>query len=45
MHMGEETRNPKRAVPRALFWSIFVDGMLALIMIIVVLVSICLSTR
>lgn len=32
--MGEETRNAKRAVPTAMFWAIFTNGILGLIMII-----------
>ncbi|KAG8162111.1 hypothetical protein KVR01_007876 [Diaporthe batatas] len=34
IHMGEETRNAKRAVPTAMFWAIFTNGLLGLIMII-----------
>ncbi|KAH8777343.1 amino acid permease [Diaporthe sp. PMI_573] len=34
IHMGEETRNAKRAVPTAMFWAIFTNGILGLIMII-----------
>ncbi|KAF3011479.1 hypothetical protein E8E14_006118 [Neopestalotiopsis sp. 37M] len=34
IHMGEETKNPKVAVPRALFWSIATNAVLGLIMII-----------
>jgi choline transport protein len=32
--MGEETKSPKVAVPRALFWSIATNAVLGLIMII-----------
>lgn len=32
--MGEETRNPKKAVPRALFWSLVFNSILGLIMTI-----------
>ncbi|KAI4600597.1 hypothetical protein KJ359_000956 [Pestalotiopsis sp. 9143b] len=34
IHMGEETKNPKAAVPRALFWSIATNAFLGLIMTI-----------
>lgn len=34
IHMGEETRNAKRAVPRAVFWSVATNIALGLVMII-----------
>jgi choline transport protein len=33
LHMSEETRKAKSAVPRAMFWSIFMNGMLGFIMV------------
>lgn len=39
LHMSEETRKAKSAVPRAMFWSIFMNGTLAFVMIIMILVS------
>ncbi|ROW11623.1 hypothetical protein VMCG_01295 [Cytospora schulzeri] len=39
IHMAEETREPKKAVPRALFWSIFASGVMALITLITLIVS------
>ncbi|KUI62482.1 Choline transport protein [Cytospora mali] len=38
IHMGEETRDPKRAVPRALFWSIFSGGVMAFVTLITLLI-------
>lgn len=37
--MAEETRKPKKAVPRALFWSIFCSGIMALVTLITLIVS------
>lgn len=37
--MSEETRKAKSAVPRAMFWSIFMNGVLGFIMVNVILVS------
>lgn len=34
IHMGEETKNARRAVPQAMFWSIVVNGVLGFLMII-----------
>ena len=34
IHMGEETRDAKRAVPRAVFWSVATNVVLGLVMII-----------
>lgn len=34
VHMGEETRDAKRAVPRAVFWSVATNVALGLVMII-----------
>lgn len=34
IHMGEETRDAKRAVPRAVFWSVVTNAALGLVMII-----------
>ncbi|ROW16412.1 hypothetical protein VPNG_02830 [Cytospora leucostoma] len=39
IHMSEETRKARLAVPRAMFWSIFTNGILAFVMVIVLLVS------
>jgi choline transport protein len=39
IHMAEETRQAKSAVPRAMFWSIFMNGILAFVMVIVILVA------
>lgn len=36
IHMGEETRDAKRAVPRAVFWSVVTNATLGLIMMITV---------
>ncbi|KAF5586352.1 GABA permease [Fusarium pseudocircinatum] len=33
IHMSEETRKAKSAVPRAMFWSIFMNGVLGFIMV------------
>ncbi|WZH45495.1 amino acid/polyamine transporter I [Fusarium acuminatum] len=33
IHMSEETRKAKSAVPRAMFWSIFMNGILGFIMV------------
>lgn len=41
--MGEETKNPKAAVPRALFWSIATNALLGLIMTITFGVCFCSS--
>lgn len=45
VHMGEETRNSKSAVPFALFWSTVTNVGLGLIMIITFAVSVDLSTN
>lgn len=37
--MSEETRKAKSAVPRAMFWSIFMNGCLGFVMVCVILVS------
>jgi amino acid transporter len=37
--MSEETRKAKSAVPRAMFWSIFMNGVLGFIMVNVLLAS------
>jgi len=37
IHMSEEVRKAKQAVPRALFWTIAVNGILAYAMVIVIL--------
>lgn len=37
--MSEEVRKAKSAVPRAMFWSIFMNGVLGYIMVMVILVS------
>ncbi|KAK7409672.1 hypothetical protein QQX98_008187 [Neonectria punicea] len=39
IHMSEETRKAKSAVPRAMFWSIFMNGCLGFIMVNVLLAS------
>ncbi|KAK1640784.1 amino acid permease [Colletotrichum phormii] len=39
IHMSEETRKAKSAVPRAMFWSIFMNGCLGFVMVCVILVS------
>lgn len=39
IHMSEETRSAKLSVPRAMFWSIFTNGILGFVMVIVILVS------
>ncbi|RDW65969.1 hypothetical protein BP6252_09604 [Coleophoma cylindrospora] len=39
IHMAEETRKAKSAVPRAMFWSIFMNGILAFIMVTVILIA------
>ncbi|KAH8714675.1 amino acid/polyamine transporter I [Ilyonectria robusta] len=39
IHMSEETRKAKSAVPRAMFWSIFMNGVLGFIMVNVLLAS------
>ncbi|KAJ0373386.1 hypothetical protein COL26b_008382 [Colletotrichum chrysophilum] len=39
IHMSEETRKAKSAVPRAMFWSIFMNGCLGFIMVCVILVA------
>lgn len=39
IHMSEETQQAKLAVPRAMFWSILTNGVLAFVMVIVLLVS------
>jgi choline transport protein len=38
--MSEEVRKAKQAVPRALFWTIALNGVLAYVMVIVILASI-----
>ncbi|ROW17977.1 hypothetical protein VPNG_00211 [Cytospora leucostoma] len=38
IHMGEETRDPKRAVPRAMFWSIFANGAMAFVTLITIII-------
>lgn len=43
VHMGEETRDAKRAVPRAVFWSVATNIALGLVMIITFGVSSYLS--
>lgn len=37
IHMAEETRQAKLAVPRAMFWSIVMNGVLAFVMVLVIL--------
>lgn len=37
IHMSEETRKAKSAVPRAMFWSIFMNGVLGFIMVNILL--------
>lgn len=37
--MSEEVRKAKSAVPRAMFWSIFMNGVLGYVMVMVILVS------
>lgn len=39
LHMSEETRRAKSAVPRAMFWSIVMNGILAFVMVIMILLS------
>jgi choline transport protein len=39
IHMSEETRKAKSAVPRAMFWSIFMNGVLGFIMVNILLAS------
>lgn len=39
IHMSEEVRKAKSAVPRAMFWSIFMNGVLGYIMVMVILVA------
>lgn len=39
IHMSEEVRQAKSAVPRAMFWSIFMNGVLGYVMVMVILVS------
>lgn len=38
IHMAEETREPKRAAPRAMFWSIFASGVMAIVTLITLLI-------
>ncbi|KAK7756439.1 hypothetical protein SLS62_001665 [Diatrype stigma] len=37
VHMSEETRRAKSAVPRAMFWSILLNGVLGLVMVVMLL--------
>lgn len=37
--MGEETHNPKKAVPQAMFWSIVANAVLGFLMLITIGVS------
>jgi len=37
--MSEEVRKAKSAVPRAMFWSIFMNGVLGFVMVMVILVA------
>jgi len=39
IHMSEEVRKAKSAVPRAMFWSIFMNGVLGFVMVMVILVA------
>lgn len=39
VHMAEETKNAKLAVPRGMIWSIFSNGILGFIMLFTFLVS------
>ncbi|KAK6821272.1 hypothetical protein PG987_015672 [Apiospora arundinis] len=39
IHMSEETKKAKSAVPRAIFWSIFMNGFMAIIQMSVFLIS------
>lgn len=39
IHMSEETRKAKSAVPRAMFWSIFLNGCLGFIMVNILLAA------
>lgn len=39
LHMSEEVRKAKNAVPRALFWTIALNGILAYAMVIVILTA------
>ncbi|KAK8061669.1 GABA permease [Apiospora phragmitis] len=39
IHMSEETKKAKSAVPRAIFWSIFMNGCMAIIQMAVFLIS------
>lgn len=38
--MGEETKNAKRAVPQAMFWSIVANGLLGFLMVVTHIVCI-----
>ncbi|KAK8008149.1 hypothetical protein PG991_010700 [Apiospora marii] len=39
IHMSEETKKAKSAVPRAIFWSIFMNGIMAIVQMSVFLIS------
>lgn len=39
IHMSEEVRKAKSAVPRAMFWSIFMNGILGYAMVMAILVA------
>lgn len=39
IHMSEETRKAKSAVPRAMFWSIFMNGCLGFVMVNIILLT------
>ncbi|KAI1334037.1 amino acid/polyamine transporter I [Xylariaceae sp. FL0016] len=39
IHMSEETRTAKEAVPRAMFWSILTNGVMGLVMVVIAMVA------
>ncbi|KAI0016392.1 amino acid permease [Xylariomycetidae sp. FL0641] len=39
IHMSEEARTAKQAVPRAMFWSIFTNGLMGLVMVTLVVLT------
>lgn len=41
IHMGEETKDSKRAVPKAMFYSVCTSGVLGFVMLITLVVSKC----
>lgn len=43
VHMSEETKRPKMAVPRGMFYSVFFDGLVGLMMLFTWTVSLSMS--